>query len=466
MIGHKKTIHKSLILGSAVFVAFLCFLLSIQAYLTYSKSLYKRYDDKLTSILNYATNRMDLEDLQQNTVTGQKTEKYNNVQELLNNMVDDFELFYLYSLFVKNDTMHNICSGTSRAERERGEDDIPLLALTDAYGPEEIKKYAEAQNKDEITFFEEDSDWGPAYTACKPLVTSQGTHFGIICADVSIQELHSTVNSYVIYNIVLTLALGILFGLILIIWLRRNVTGPIQALEQSASSFAEKSRGKTTPDELIFAAPDIHTHNEIESLSNAISQMSKDMRTYVQGLLEAEAIARSAKEQAEDMTNLAFTDSLTHVNSKVAYDKMKEALQEQIANNTATFAIVMIDVNNLKDVNDNFGHDCGDKYILGACRIFCNIYRQSPVYRVGGDEFVVILQNSDYKNREKLLKNIEREFQKTANNTKRKPYERYSVAYGMSEFKAGDNVDDVFKRADESMYAKKEELKGRQKKNA
>ena len=456
---HKKTIHRSLILGSAVFIAFMCFLLSIQAYLTYSQSLYKRYDDKLSNILNYATNSIDLDDLEQSTLTGQKTEKFDNVQQLLNSLVDDFELFYLYSLFVRNDSMYHICSGMSKAERDRGDPEIPLLAPTDAYGPEEVKKYAAAQEKKEITYFEEDSDWGPAYTACKPFVNSMGVHFGIICADISISELHKTVNNYVIYNVLLTLGLGLLFGLILIIWLRRNVTGPILELEKSARHFAEKSRGKKSPDELIFDAPNIHTNNEVESLSNAISQMSQDMRTYVQGLLEAEEQARSAQEQAEDMTQLAFKDALTHVNSKVAYDKMKETLQEQIDKGGATFGFVMIDLNNLKDVNDHYGHDCGDKYILGCCHIFCNIYKQSPIYRVGGDEFVVLLQNSDYKNKDKLIKVIESEFKKTRNNKSRKPWERYSVAYGMAEYKPGDTVDNVFKRADENMYQKKMEIK-------
>jgi diguanylate cyclase (GGDEF)-like protein len=257
--------------------------------------------------------------------------------------------------------------------------------------------------------------------------------------------------------------LGVLFVLILIIWLRHNVTGPILALEKSASNFAEKSRNKLTPDELVFDEPNIHTHNEVESLSNAISQMSKDMRTYVQGLLEAEELARSAQEQAQDMTQLAFTDALTHVNSKVAYDKMKDSLQEQIDQGTAAFAFVMIDVNNLKDINDNYGHDCGDKYIFGSCHIFCNIYKQSPIYRIGGDEFVVLLQNNNYKNRSKLLKMMETEFQKATNDSLRKPWERFSVAYGMSEYQKGDNVDDVFKRADESMYRKKMEIKGLQK---
>jgi hypothetical protein len=63
MAAYKRPIHKSLVLGSAVFVAFLCFILSIQAYLTYSKTLYKRYDDKLDDILKYITTQVDLDDL-------------------------------------------------------------------------------------------------------------------------------------------------------------------------------------------------------------------------------------------------------------------------------------------------------------------------------------------------------------------------------------------------------------------
>ena len=233
MKNQKKPIHRSLILGSAVFITFMCLLLSIQAYLTYSQSLYKRYDDKLSNILNYAVNRIDMDDLYQNAITGQKTEKYNDVQQLLNGMVDDFELFYLYSLFVRNDSMYNICSATSKAERERGEEDMKLLEPTDAYELSEIRKFAKAMTKDEISFFEENSDWGAAYTACKPYVNSLGVHFGVICADISISDLHKTVNNYVMYNVLLTLGLGLLFALILFIWLRRNVTGPILELEKS-----------------------------------------------------------------------------------------------------------------------------------------------------------------------------------------------------------------------------------------
>lgn len=460
---HRKKIHRSLILGSAAFITFLCFLLSIQAYLTYSKSLYKRYDDKLSSILDYITNQIDIDDLYQCTLTGQKSEKYANVQKLLNGMVDDFQLFYLYSLQIRNNTIHNICSATSKEERARGEEDMKLLEAVNAYQPEEVQKFSNAITKNEITFFEEDSDYGLAYTACKPLITSTGVHYGALCADISIAELHKTVNNYIVYNVILTLILGLLFGLILLIWLRHNVTGPIQELERSARHFAEKSHGQKTPDELIFDAPNIHTDNEVESLSNAISQMSNDMRTYVQGILTAEEQARAAKQQAAGMTQLAFKDPLTHVNSKVAYEKMKETLQGDINIGKAIFAIVMVDINNLKFVNDTYGHDCGDKYIFGSSHIICSIYKHSPVYRIGGDEFVVLLRNSDYANRYTLLKETEETFQKSMNDTSLEPWERYSAAFGMSEYQKGDDVDAVFKRADESMYQKKIEIKKSQK---
>lgn len=459
---HRKKIHRSLILGSAAFIAFLCFLLSIQAYLTYSKSLYKRYDDKLNNILVYISNQIDMDDLYQSTLTGIKSEKYPKVQTMLNGMVDDFELFYLYSLFTRNDTIFNICSATSKEERDRGEEDMKLLEPTTAYQPEEVQKYTEAIQKNEISFFEEDSDYGAAYTACKPYVTSTGIHFGVLCADISIEDLHKTVNNYIIYNIMLTLVLGMLFGLILIFWLRHNVTGPIQELERSARHFAEKSHSKKTPDELIFDTPNIHTDNEVESLSDTITQMSRDMRNYVQGILTAEEQTRAAQQKVAGMAILAFKDALTHVNSKVAYEKMKENLQDSINKEKAEFAIVMMDVNNLKAINDNYGHDCGDKYIFGSCHIICGIYKHSPVYRIGGDEFLVLLRNSDYENRDALLKETEEAFKKSMNDTSVEPWERYSAAFGMSEYQKGDDVDTVFKRADENMYQYKAELKHHQ----
>ena len=460
MAAYKRPIHKSLIFGGVVFIAFTCFILSIQAYLTYSQSLYNRYDDKLNDILEYASNNIDMDDLYQSVLTSETSEKFPKVQQLLNGMVDDFHLFYLYSLFTRDGKMYNICSATSAEERARGEEDMPFLAPSDAYEDSEIQKYTDAIARDEISYFEEDSDWGAAYTACKPYVSSTGVHFGVICADISIEELHKSVNHYLLYNIILTLCLGILFVLVLILWLRHNVTGPILALEKSARLFAEKSRGKKDPESLVFDAPVIKTNNEVESLSNAITQMTKDMKVYVQDILEAEESAKKAQDQAANMTMLAYKDALTHVGSKIAYDNAARALEKDLVSQKVTeFGIAMIDLNNLKVINDSYGHSNGNTYISGACHIICTIFRHSPVFRIGGDEFIVILKGGDYEKRHELVEQASQQFFETENDNSREPWERFSVAIGVAEFKPGDNVEAVFKRADQEMYQNKQKMK-------
>ena len=123
------------------------------------------------------------------------------------------------------------------------------------------------------------------------------------------------------------------------------------------------------------------------------------------------------------------------------------------------FGIAMIDLNNLKVINDSYGHANGNLYIAGACHIVCTIFRHSPVFRVGGDEFIVILKNSDYEHRHELVESANQKFFETENDMSREPWERYSVAIGLAEYKPGDTVDAVGKRADEEMYNNKQKMK-------
>ena len=460
MVVNRRPIHRSLFIGCVIFIAFMCLLFSVQAYYSYSKTLYSRYNEKLSSLLNHITRHIDLDDLYQSVITGEKSEKYPQVQELLNSIVDEFNLFYLYSAFVRDKQIVNICSATSEEERSRGEQDMELLETSDAYPEEELKKFSTATSLDEISFFEETSEWGAAYTACKPLVNSTGVHYGILCADISIEALHKSVHDSVIYSILLTLGTGILFATILIFWLRRNVTGPIVALEKSVLKFAGRSHKNKNPEALLFDAPDINTNNEVESLSNAITQMPEDMKVYVQAILEAEQTAKNAQEKADSMTMLAYKDALTHVGSKIAYDNATRSLAKDIAdNNISEFGIAMIDLNNLKVINDSYGHANGNTYISGACHIICTIFRHSPVFRIGGDEFIAILKGDDYAIRHELVEQANQKFFETENDNSKEPWERYSVAIGIAEYKEGDTIETVFMRADENMYQNKQNMK-------
>jgi diguanylate cyclase (GGDEF)-like protein len=170
------------------------------------------------------------------------------------------------------------------------------------------------------------------------------------------------------------------------------------------------------------------------------------------------------KSQVTQMDAVAYQDALTHVKNKAWYDKTKERLDQEIIEGKARFGLIMADLNNLKKINDTYGHDHGNEYILGSCHQICLTFAHSPVFRIGGDEFVVLLEGGDYDNRNELMKEL-RAFFTDNKDPWKEPWLRYSAALGMSVYEEGKDisVDDVFKRADSLMYKDKLESKmGRQ----
>lgn len=160
-----------------------------------------------------------------------------------------------------------------------------------------------------------------------------------------------------------------------------------------------------------------------------------------------------------DLSKKATSDGLTGAKNKNAYKEYEAELNGQIASGEAEFAIVECDVNNLKTINDTMGHSAGDAYIKSACSLICNIFVHSPVFRVGGDEFIVVLLGQDYQNREALF----RELQDRASQNVKYAIDpaRPVIAAGMCVFTDEyASVEEVFNEADQSMYEDKRQLKG------
>lgn len=157
------------------------------------------------------------------------------------------------------------------------------------------------------------------------------------------------------------------------------------------------------------------------------------------------------------LMNLMRRDPLTHVNNRVAYEDKEQYLQAQIISDPGIeFAIVMFDVNNLKQINDTSGHEAGDEYLVRSCHLICNVFKHSPVYRIGGDEFVAVLTGEDYENRDALMARINEQMSPYSE-TLPLPSEYVSIACGISSFDASrdSSASDVAKRADEEMYRDK-----------
>lgn len=166
------------------------------------------------------------------------------------------------------------------------------------------------------------------------------------------------------------------------------------------------------------------------------------------------------KKYLDHVQGVAYRDSLTNVRNKTAYDKFMHDFANKLERGEVKhFGIVALDVNNLKKVNDNFGHDRGNELLQNACNLVCKTFVHSPVFRVGGDEFIVVLVNNDYENRENLLTLLKVNMAQSeifSND----PWEQISIAAGLADYIVGeDTISDVEKRADSAMYKNKKEMK-------
>ena len=205
--------------------------------------------------------------------------------------------------------------------------------------------------------------------------------------------------------------------------------------------------------------------------SERLSEGHYDVKLAPQGDDEVGILTRSFQHLVNhlnvyisDLNSKAYKDAMTGVKNKAAFEAVAQELNEAIKSapqdNPPRFGIVMMDCNELKEINDAYGHDKGDLYLQSACRMICATFAHSPVFRIGGDEFVALLQNADYDNRAALVDDFERRCRAYDQATST-PWEHASIATGMAVFDplVDQDVDSVFRRADERMYRQKKRSK-------
>ena len=164
----------------------------------------------------------------------------------------------------------------------------------------------------------------------------------------------------------------------------------------------------------------------------------------------------SAKMRELELKREMFRDSLTGVKNKSAYTNIEKELDSLIKEGVCEeFSIAVFDLNDLKKINDNLGHDEGDKYIRSGSSLICRTFKHSPVFRIGGDEFAAVLKNDDYKERIALTEKMKAQVEEN------KRSGGAVIAVGIADYlpESDKCVLEVFKRADKEMYADKRRLK-------
>ncbi len=187
------------------------------------------------------------------------------------------------------------------------------------------------------------------------------------------------------------------------------------------------------------------THDEVEVLANSLQHTADEL-----------------KKQVASVNEFARTDALTNVHNKAAYQEMVESLTADIRDGKAGFSVVILDVNCLKHMNDTYGHEAGDLWITGAATAAERAFGRSRVYRIGGDEFAVILDASDRRHYDRMISEFAQELERFNNRADKIYTEVLQVACGIADYdrSVDQQYADVFRRADNQMYENKKVLKG------
>ncbi len=191
------------------------------------------------------------------------------------------------------------------------------------------------------------------------------------------------------------------------------------------------------------------------------AKITEDEKTIlIIGLFNEDAQIRREQEYANNLSiarRMATIDSLTGVKNKHAYAEWEEKYNNEIKKGEQEpFAAVVCDINNLKAVNDLYGHKAGDACIKNGCAKICHTFSHSPVFRVGGDEFVVLLTGTDYVQRKELMEQIN-----AVPNDRSKIRIGETIAAGIAEYRQNrhDSLQSVLEEADRAMYEQKQILK-------
>ena len=189
------------------------------------------------------------------------------------------------------------------------------------------------------------------------------------------------------------------------------------------------------------------TNDEVGILTGAFNKLITHLKGYIRNL-----------------NDLAYGDALTAVRNLGAFNLFLQDLKKDAEEGQGLppFAVCFFDCNDLKVINDRYGHDKGDLYLKRACATICQVFSHSPVFRIGGDEFAAILRKREYERRDELLE----QFDQCCYDLRavgREPWERIHVARGMAVYdpKQDECVEDVVRRADRLMYENKREQKAK-----
>ena len=381
---------------------------------------------------------------------GNETAEYAALEKDLSAFYDQSDEFvsYLYVYqFYRDDSGEEMIRVIYDFDPDTADEYGTTFSMDEDYEAEEETPLLDPYNKETVGPLVTKGNWGWLISVYRPINAADGKVLAYVCVDVNVTSVIARTEK--LARSVFFIELTFLTAYILAIYLsfRFFVLNPLRKLERTANNFKENKVADNAPSDVV------RSKDEFGALYRAFTEMEAVIVEDRQKL----------QEYVEKVRAMAYQDELTGVKNLNSYDRKTEELDQQIKAGTARFAIVMIDMNGLKSVNDTYGHGQGDVALRLTSHTICDTFKHSPVYRIGGDEFVVVLEGTDYENRDSLISGLRRgEVERDM--TAPDPWNQFAVAVGSADFdpESHKSTKNVFDQADSAMYEHKKVLGGRE----
>jgi diguanylate cyclase (GGDEF)-like protein len=391
------------------------------------KSLRTQINERMLDISNTAAAMLNGDELAKITADDYGSPEYNSVMKTLTYFQDNIELSYIYCIIQVSEK--EFVFGVDPTIEDPGEFGSPIVYTDALYNASKG-----TAGVDEIPYADE---WGEFYSSYSPVFDSKGNVAGIVAADFSADWYHQRIRQ-LFYIIVAFISAALIVSIFLAVTIAGQYNKLFIALVDKMNDI---SNGIETLLKEVDSSEDDFGYFALSDMDS-----DKSVNDSVK-LLEEKIVIMQMRltNQIEVIRSHAYIDVLTGVNNRNSYMEYMQILEDKIISDPElVFSVIVFDINQLKMINDDFGHDQGDKLIIEVSKVILQVFGGNRIYRVGGDEFVAILDDPDptekiYQVKELLAKKI-------------------SIGYATYDPKIDRTYSDVFHRADNAMYVDKREF--------
>lgn len=296
----RKKLSTKIVFRCVVFTTILSIVIGWLGYHTYRESLLERYQVYVDSIIKVAASNIDGDDMRACIETRQKSARYKETLMALNTVKEKTEMQYVYMIYFPDaaDPGRMAYVLNAYTEKELLEEAETIHSLGDPCGEGEFEAVMnnlfynclrDGNGRTQTRFHINDSEFGYMMTGYLPVMDSQGNGVCVVAMDVSMDQIHENMRSYLITVALGTLGLLVVFLLVFISFMNRSVISPIKSIAESADNFVQQSYVTKEPSQLSFKEVSVQSRDEIELLAVSLNHMTSEIKKYMINLATVSA---------------------------------------------------------------------------------------------------------------------------------------------------------------------------------